>query len=712
MDLAFGLERAEPECVILRRRQIILGVAAVVVLAGAVSAYAVYAVHQRGGSTAVGTHGGTVTSDDGTVRVAFGEEDARPGTRVRIDVFEDGPTVPDVLEPIAPMFDVAVTQGSASGGTVSARFDGLAPDVDAAQIVMLIEDRPNEWRMLDTTVDLAAGVATARWPHFSRGMLACLNPFTDFGSLGWGSLKKRAKCAKPNLEKLAGAVTSALLPLVGGTAKNAACDPSGTDWTFADIRTGAGTTVGPVLTGCTGPLDGQGHAWPAKIGNQYPYPMLVSLPKGVSGPGALDLAEDADPAELLVAMGWSLVDKAVVPGGGEVPIRMADNAGDRLTFDGVLDPTTLAVKAVVIAATVVTRGESAELRAAARAEERLFVEQLKAGMDKAGKPYYNSDFAADTGWHSKSARDQRRAAVGNGATALWSYIDLVQCGIAAVKELKDKSYGSAVKELVLKCWPNFVAGIAEYAIGREVDELDPTARVEKVKVLTGELIDNVQDLPRLATGNAAMQLFTLTGGKVDITRATLNATRAAPGAVDPKSFQVFGRSRGNVSAKVDGSAITVSPPLGADRYSALWGIFLPGRSCRTTVELDASLVDPQATGNFGFAIAPRSSLSSDQPVGASIQFEHEASPDFATAGSYVRPAMLPRGAWAIEKPPVPAPDINRPHHVRVAADGRSISIQIDGGAVTRYDSASECGGVTIRVWGAAVSFRDIRIANS
>ncbi len=95
------------------------------------------------------------------------------------------------------------------------------------------------------------------------------------------------------------------------------------------------------------------------------------------------------------------------------------------------------------------------------------------------------------------------------------------------------------------------------------------------------------------------------------------------------------------------------------------------------MDLDSQLADPAATGNFGFAVAPLSSVQSDQPDGASVQFEHEAPPDFAVAGSFVRPAILPRGAWTVEAPQ-PAPDVAQPHHIRVTDTGTSLSIYIDG----------------------------------
>jgi hypothetical protein len=468
---------------------------------------------------------GTAASHDDTVRVTFDDSD----THGRIDIRDDGPPLPAIFEPIAPLFDIT-TGGTATTGTVTVTFDNLAPDVDPARIVMLVEERPNLWQTLDTTVDLGTRTATAHWPHFSRGVLACINPTTDFGSWGWNNLRKRAKCAAPAVANVTETVEKSLLPLLGGTSKNVTCKPSGTDWTFTNSR----------LTGCAATRD-TGGGWPAKIGNQYPYPMLVALPAGVSGPGALDLALDQNPAELIVTMGWSLTDRTVVPGGGEVPLRLDDKTAGKLTFDGHLDETTLALKALIIAATILSRGQAAELRAAARAEQKIFAEQLRAGIDKTGKPYYNSDFAQDTGWHSPAARKERLAAVGGTALMLWAYVDLTQCSILAGRELANTAYVDAVQKMLGKCWPAFASDATTALMKHATTQLVPTANLERITTIVGDVIDQIRDIPRLAAANAARKLKLSTANRIDPTRATLTATRTATAAPTPATDLTDGK---------------------------------------------------------------------------------------------------------------------------------------------------------------------------
>jgi hypothetical protein len=187
-------------------------------------------------------------------------------------------------------------------------------------------------------------------------------------------------------------------------------------------------------------------------------------------------------------------------------------------------------------------------------------------------------------------------------------------------------------------------------------------------------------------------------------RGTTTITRE-----QPAQFQAFGLTLENFMWNAANGQIAITPPLGADEYSALWGVFDGQRRCNVTVDMDSALNDPQADGNFGFAIAPLSSIESDQPAGASVQYEHEAPPDFPAAGSFVRPAQLPGGAWRVDVSPIAAPDIARAHHIHLADDGQSMTIEIDGHALATYSHEPECGGVGIRVWGAGFTFTNVQI---
>jgi hypothetical protein len=188
---------------------------------------------------------------------------------------------------------------------------------------------------------------------------------------------------------------------------------------------------------------------------------------------------------------------------------------------------------------------------------------------------------------------------------------------------------------------------------------------------------------------------------------------AADSARSPAAeFQVFGSSRGDVtlrSTEPDGFLIT--PPLGRDMFSALWGGYRASRSCEVTIVFDATPVSP-ANDNYGIAVVPKSSIRDDQPHGDSIQYEHEATPDFANTGTYVRPATLPGGAYRVDVPPTPAPDIAATRHIETWATNGRMGMRVDGTPVAEYDSADSCGGQAIRVWGSAFEISNLRIQNS
>lgn len=556
----------------MRRRFsiLVIGVSVAVLAAGVVG----ISLHGRDRGSVVGVNGGTVTSRDGKVKVEFGPGDVQPDTRVRVDVLENGPQLPGVIEPVAPLFDIVATDGKATAGTVTVSFDGVAPEVVPERIVMLVEERPDVWRILDTTVDRTRGTATARWPHFSSGVLGCLNPAADFGKVGWRNISKRVKCVAPDSSEMAKTVTDALLPMIGGTGKSVSCAPSGGDWAFNG--SGGGGSGGPVLTGCAGPRDATSGGWAAKIGNQHPYAMRVDLPAGVSGPSALDLAADQPLAEVLMTLGWSLAGKTVVPGGGEVPLRFGDAAPSRMTFDGVLDESTLALKTIVVAATVFSRGKIAEVRASVRAEEQVFLDRLKADAERRGKEYTRAEYARDAGYHSPVARQERRAAVGSAALTVWAFVDLMQCGIAAFDELQNQAYAEAAAKLIGKCWPFFASKIAEASLAEAEAQLLPSTEADlaRMKALVGEVVNSLRDVPRIVSADVAEQLKTRTGGKVDFTRASLTATWS--GAVPTPTVSLPDGKHYALVKSIDVAARTVT----VDKVEIFWERQAAQRACR------------------------------------------------------------------------------------------------------------------------------------
>ena len=176
-------------------------------------------------------------------------------------------------------------------------------------------------------------------------------------------------------------------------------------------------------------------------------------------------------------------------------------------------------------------------------------------------------------------------------------------------------------------------------------------------------------------------------------------------------IRAFGETYQHFRLSVQGNTLTIDPPAS---YDYLWGGFLPAAHCATTVTFDMVPSDAPMLPDFGLAVAPRAELVDDQPQGASVQYEYEATADITSnPGSYIRPAALPGGAWSVAVKPVLAPDVRLRHHVRVYAEGRSMTIDVDGRQLAQYElPAVECGGVAIRVWGASFTLSAVSIRGS
>lgn len=186
------------------------------------------------------------------------------------------------------------------------------------------------------------------------------------------------------------------------------------------------------------------------------------------------------------------------------------------------------------------------------------------------------------------------------------------------------------------------------------------------------------------------------------------------GSVVPAVFTPFGRSFADFAATAQGSTLRITPPGGRDRFAQLWGFHAPGNGCATRVSFDAEVGPHGPNDSFGYAVAPRSSLDDDQPQGDAVQYEWEAADVNPRVGSYLRPAQLPGGAWRIDEAeqaqPLPAPDITQRRHVVVRAVGATMTVSVDGEQQARYRlSRTSCGGVTLRAWGAPVTFENVRV---
>lgn len=180
-----------------------------------------------------------------------------------------------------------------------------------------------------------------------------------------------------------------------------------------------------------------------------------------------------------------------------------------------------------------------------------------------------------------------------------------------------------------------------------------------------------------------------------------------------EGFEVFGDQWADFSHSTQGDRLSIEPPMGENRYDHLWGFHRAGNFCAATVEFDVQVGEHDDTIGFGFAVAPRSALESQQPTGYSVQYEWQPGGMNPAPGTYIRPAELPGGAWRGTADPKPAPDIRTRRQVRVETIGASLGILVDETKIVEYQlPRAECGGVSIRVWGAPFTFSNVRIGGT
>ncbi|MEU9396332.1 protein kinase [Streptomyces sp. NPDC048324] len=209
----------------------------------------------------------------------------------------------------------------------------------------------------------------------------------------------------------------------------------------------------------------------------------------------------------------------------------------------------------------------------------------------------------------------------------------------------------------------------------------------------------------------ALALALTTVLAVTVTKLLASSSPPPGRQANVHSFRPFGNEYIAFPAHLTADRITLSPPGGQHRYDHLWGAYAPADVCATTLTFDARMTrtDPQA--GYGYAIAPRSRMDNNRtPHGYSVQYEWQ-SPDITTKpGAYLRPAELPGGAWEGTTNPSTAPDITRAHHVSVSATGTTLKMTVDHTTAAYQLPAVECGGITIRVWGATLDITHLKIS--
>ena len=513
---------------------LLVAVVAFVCVAALVAACLIVLRALRG--TPVDVSGGFAASDDGTVQVHFAPDEVDDGTRVELRTGLGGQPPPADVLPLLRPFEITPVRGHARTGTVTVRAV-LPPDV-APELVVILVDEEAGWRVLKTAYDPTTATATAVWPHFSRGLLGFLDPLAELGRDTAGTVAgglvgagewsgeqfdRFAGWARDRSAAVAKVVAAGAVAALGGTLDNVTCSPSGTDWAFR----AEGTAL---LTGCAGPADGD--AWPSKVGNRAPYPMLVTLPNGVSGPGARELFTSMDLEDAVVTTLWGFTGRTVVPAGKSIGIGLHREAGAELHLRGHTDYSTLAVKVVALVALVMSAGETVLVRQAVKdaieqIDNRVITERL------AGRVYGLADAARDTAPDSDLGRALAATNAAYNAHVIdeaFAVIGLVNCAIASAKSARDLD--STLALMFDTCFPPFVEVTVRNTLGAAKDLADPRLKAKLAAELAKGLAAEALNIRKGVTAIVAEPL-SVALPRVDLTGPEL-VVRCTTAACAPK----------------------------------------------------------------------------------------------------------------------------------------------------------------------------------
>lgn len=511
----------------------------------------------------IGSAGGTARSGDGQVTVKFSPGQATPGALVRVASHVDLAAAPaDLVRPITQPFEVSLLSGSATSGSVTVTYPAVVPADERDLVVIVLRDKnPARWRVLPTTPDASGTRFTATWPHFSLAYLGVFDPFFSAGDSvvtgtrdasrwAWGGVHETWDWGADRLRSATSSIARSLLPLYGGSLASVQCENPSSDWSFTGVNGNGGPMSVPALMGCASAprVDG---SYPATVGNHYPYPYLVTLAPGVS----IDAGSTVtDPVESFLQLFWARNDRVVVGGGQQVSLDLARAAPSVQYLSASTDWRTVTIKAAMLAALVLTRGETAEVASAYRQialEEENALYAARAASDGGLFESVVSRASLD----SDIARRQRAESTtltSAQITLVFDTLQLLDCTLTAANTVQ-KEQGSGASPLTLdataweaaksECFPVWSNGVAKAMLGAAKDVALGTAQRE----LAAALISQLKELPDVFSAVNAGFLAKLSHGQFDYTNVRLRVewtgtvSTPRPGASDPPIGLVWQR---------------------------------------------------------------------------------------------------------------------------------------------------------------------------
>ena len=229
---------------------------------------------------------------------------------------------------------------------------------------------------------------------------------------------------------------------------------------------------------------------------------------------------------MIVDLVWAHQHRLVVPGGKEAHLSIADTVPSGSKVKGSVNWAPVLVNVLVIAAMVLTRGES--VQAATTLKQLAVGEEDAVWQAQAEVRLLISDAAEKTGWDSETARAIRASNMtltGAYVTLGWDLLDAGVCGANALARTGDEvtgksegtqALGQAWHLLVNQCLKPFLEKVLP-VLGRIVEGF---TAVDAHELVHG-LIESVKDLSQVSGALTALGVKVATLGKVDLTHAWL-----------------------------------------------------------------------------------------------------------------------------------------------------------------------------------------------
>ena len=490
-------------------------------------------------TTTIGVLGGTATSTDGQVSVTFSPGELAADTSIHM-ITDDrsAPPPPAGVVPAAPPFSITPAGDGSHQGSVTVQAPKLPDGVDPSTMVMMVSEGSG-WRALETAVDPTTHAVTAYWPHFSKGFIgvpgwigdafnAAKNGTKQAAQWSWDNFKDGLAVVGRATKELTAKLAALTVGMLGGTLEHPHCDTSAEEW---KVTAQAPNELLPsALEACIEEREPNG-SWKMKVVNHFPFPFMLKLPPNVSVNWDQLINEAEYPIEdAVIATAEGMLDRTMVYGGKTLEIEIHGNANPTLDLNGFIDPISMGLKAIMLALTVFTAGESTAAMESMHSVLDLEVKALVEAQVRSGDSLM-SEVVSQELWNNAVQRSARAEEIEKtvtlpGAADLYfTAMDLVNCGLGVYhyfteedeappagssaelgERVTDTNSQTSLGHLVNECFTSAIL-----AVFKVLNLINPSSSFSNPEELVKALGEQVLSAVRVSMTQTALEAAAVTG---------------------------------------------------------------------------------------------------------------------------------------------------------------------------------------------------------